>query len=241
MNTSTAFIIIAVSALIHASFQLGTSMLTLLSSHTIGKKRSHSRLLILTNSFVSGVIMMTILLVSFAGMLLMQFGGKETTSILWVAACGIMMMLGISVWLFYYRREQGTTLWIPRSWASFLTRRTKQTTHAPEAFSLGMSSVIGELLFLFAPLLVAGLALIELTPALQLAGIALYAGISSLSLLIVAGLVGSGHSISRIQKWREANKNFLQFAAGSGLLVLGFYLYVNEVAATSTSLAVGGM
>lgn len=241
MDTSTAFIIIAVAGLIHASFQLGTSMLTLLSSHTIGRKKSHGRLLILTNAFVSGVIMMTILLVSFASTLLLQFSGSDSTRLLWVAACGIMMMLGVSVWLFYYRKEQGTTLWIPRSFASFLTHRTKKTTHAGEAFSLGMSSVIGELMFLFAPILVTGLALIQLTPAMQLIGIGLYALTSSLSLLIVAALVGSGHSISRIQKWREANKRFLQFAAGSGLLVLGFYLYVNEIAATTTQVAIGGM
>jgi hypothetical protein len=34
--------------------------------------------------------------------------------------------------------------------------------------------------------------------------------------------------LSRIQRWREANKHFLQFAAGSGLLILGFFVYVNE-------------
>jgi len=241
MNTSTAFIILTVAALIHASFQLGTSMLTLLSSHTIGRKKSHARLLLLTNSFVSGVLVMTILLVSFCAMALLRFSGTDNTQILWVAICGISMMLGISVWLFYYRKEKGTSIWIPRAWAAFLTTRTKKATHSSEAFSLGMSSVIGELLFLFAPLLVAGLALIELTPALQLAGVTYYGIVSSLSLVIVSALVGSGHSISRIQKWRETNKGFLQFAAGSGLLVLGFYLYVNEVAASASTIAVGGM
>jgi hypothetical protein len=56
------------------------------------------------------------------------------------------------------------------------------------------------------------------------------------SLLIVNGLIGSGHKISSIQKWRENNKRFLQFAAGSGLLILGCYLYVDKVVAVSVAL-----
>jgi hypothetical protein len=59
--------------------------------------------------------------------------------------------------------------------------------------------------------------------------LALYTVLSTLSSLIVWGFIGSGHALSRIQKWRESNKLFLQFAAGGGLLVLGFYVYVNEV------------
>lgn len=230
MDTLTAFTIIAISALIHASFQLGTSMVTLLSSHTIGKKRSQSRLLLLTNSFVFGVIIMTMLLVSFAGMAVLRFDTPGTHQLVWMSLCGIFVALGIAVWLFYYRRERGTVLWIPRGFASFLGRRTKKTSQAAEAFSLGMSSVVGELVFIFAPILAASLALVQLSPQFQLLGLLVYTLVSSLSLLIVSGLIGAGHSISRIQKWRETNKHFLQFAAGSGMLVLGFYLYVNEVA-----------
>jgi hypothetical protein len=68
---------------------------------------------------------------------------------------------------------------------------------------------------------------------MQLAGIAIYTTISLFSLLVVNALIGSGHKLSRIQKWREDNKRFLQFAAGSGLLVLGFYLYVDHIVAAS--------
>jgi hypothetical protein len=46
---------------------------------------------------------------------------------------------------------------------------------------------------------------------------------------LVAALIGGGHSLGQIQRWREANKGFLQFIAGSGLIVLGFYMYVNQV------------
>jgi hypothetical protein len=73
----------------------------------------------------------------------------------------------------------------------------------------------------------------------QLVGIALYTVVSLLSLLTVNALIGSGHKLSRIQKWREDNKRFLQFIAGSGLIVLSVYVYVDQVFSVS-ALAYGG-
>lgn len=241
MTIFSSFAIVIVAGLIHASFQLSVSVLTLLSSHTIGHKRSHRRLIALTNSFTLGVGVMTLLLLSFAALVLLPVIQDSRTEMLtWTIVCGFLGGLGLAVWLFYYRRhEAGTTLWVPRGMARFLHDRTKATKDPSEAFSLGLSSVLGELLFIFAPLVVAALALLPLETTWQLAGIALYSFVSLLSLLIVNGLIGSGHSISRIQKWRESNKRFLQFAAGSGLLILGFYLYVEQVM-TATVMAAAG-
>lgn len=120
-------------------------------------------------------------------------------------------------------------LWLPRTVALYLAERSKRTKSTAEAFALGMASVTGELLFIVAPLGVAAMVGVTLPPVLQVAALLLYVLVSLLSLLLVAALVASGHKISQIQRWREENKRFLQFMAGSSLLVLGFYLYVNEV------------
>ncbi len=240
MNHLDSLAIIAVAGLIHASFQLSVSMLTLLSSHTIGRRRSHARLLILTNSFTLGVAVMTVLLLSCTALLVsLLVHDQHNTLLAWTVTCGLLGGVGLAVWLFYYRREVGTTLWIPRSMARFLNRRAKSTKDPAEAFGLGLTSVLAELLFIFAPIVVAALALIDQPVMWQLIGIALYAFISLLSLFVVNGLIGSGHSISRIQRWRESNKRFLQFAAGSGLLILGFYLYVDHVVTVSALAAAG--
>lgn len=240
MNIVDSLIIIAVAALIHASFQLSVSMLTLLSSHTIGAKRSHARLLSLTGAFTFGVLVMTALVVSSAA-LAVQLGALWTdATMLWIAVCGLLFGLGGAVWIFYYRREQGTALWLPRGMARYLSDRTKATKQTSEAFGLGVSSVLAELLFIFAPVLVTALVLVRLEPVWQLAGIALYASLSLFPLLVVYALVGSGHKISRIQRWREQNKSFLQFVAGGGLVVLGFYLYVDRVLEPTAIAAAGG-
>lgn len=225
--------IIALAALIHASFQLSVSMLTLLSGHAIGNKTSQAKLLRLTNSFTFGVAVMTVLLLTFTAFIIGSSFGAQVPLLAWAMSCGLLIGLGVAVWAFYYRREKGTSLWLPRGVAHYLSDRTKATKSSAEAFSLGLTSVIGELVFIIAPLLVSALVLVTLSPALQLIGIGIYTLISLLSLLIVNGLIGSGHKLSRIQKWREDNKHFLQFAAGCGLLILGFYVYVNQIVAVS--------
>ncbi len=241
MNIFDSLVIVAVAALIHASFQLSVSMLTLLSSHTIGAKRSHTRLLGLTGSFTFGVFVMTLLLISTISLFVQLGLTGSQQMIAWVAACGLLFGLGLAVWIFYYRREQGTSLWLPRGMARYLSDRTKATKQTSEAFGLGVSSVVAELLFIFAPIFVSALVLTQLEPMWQLAGIGLYASLSLFPLVVVYTLIGSGHKISQIQRWREENKNFLQFAAGGGLLVLGFYIYVDRVITPTVMATAGGL
>jgi len=229
METLITFGIIALAALIHSSFQLSVSMATLLSGHSIGSKTAYRRTMRLILSFLAGALVMTTLFVSFISYVATSLFGDTVPPLVWAAVCGLMVGLGIAVWTFYYRRTSGTTLWIPRSMARFLSDRAKATKHSSESFSLGLTSIIAEGLFILPPVAAASLALITLDPVMQLAGVALYVFIASLTLIVVVMLIGSGHKLSRIQKWREDNKRFLQFAAGSGLLVLGFYIYANEV------------
>lgn len=234
-----SFAIIIFAALIHASFQLSVSMLTLLSGHAIGSKAAHTKLLRLTNGFFFGVAVMTMLLLSFIALIFQHSFGTTVPLVAWAVGCGLLLGLGVAVWAFYYRREEGTSLWLPRSLARYLSERTKATKQTAEAFGLGLSSVVAELIFIAAPMVITALVLIRLEPVWQLAGIFAYTVVSLLSLAIVNGLIGSGHKLSRIQKWREKNKRFLQFAAGSGLLILGFYVYVDQVV-SSTAFAYGG-
>jgi hypothetical protein len=140
-----------------------------------------------------------------------------------------MFGVSLSIWIFYYRREKGTMIWIPRSMADYLTKRTKSTKLSAEAFGLGLSSVFGELLFIIAPIFIASLTIIQLPPIWQLIGLGAYTIISMLSLLIVWVLISSGYNLGKVQKWRESNKYFLQFAAGAGLFILGYFVYVNVI------------
>lgn len=221
--------IVVFAALIHASFQTSVSVLTLLSGHALGSKTAHLRLLRLSGSFIVGVGTLTLLLLSTLSLFLATLFPDGTPLILWAICAGAIAGVGVSVWLFYYRRQRGTVLWLPRNIADYLSSRAKSTKQPAEAFGLGMVSVVSELVFLLAPLLVTALVLIRLEPSLQLLGIGLYTIVSLAPLFVVYVLLGGGHSIARIQRWRENNKRFMQFAAGSGLLVLGAYVYIERV------------
>lgn len=238
MDIATSLAIVAFAALIHASFQLSVSTLSLMSGHAIGLKRSHGVLLRHIAGFNFGALVMTTLLFCLIALIALRSFGTTTPAVAWVVACGLLCGIGIAIWLFYYRRDHGTTLWIPRSLARYLTERSKRTRRSAEAFGLGLSSVIGELLFIIAPLAVSVLATIHLPWPYQLLAIGIYALVSMLSLFIVTILVGGGHKLSAIQRWREKHKYFLQFSAGLGMIILGFYVYVNEVVAVSV--AAGG-
>ena len=229
MDISISFAIISLAALIHASFQLSVSVLTLLSSRTIGAKKSHTRLLHLTSSFIFGVGTMTVLLLATIALILLSILKYQTPVLIWMICCAVLVFVSLLIWLFYYNGKKGTTLWIPRSVARYLTNRIKQTTIGAESFSLGLSSVLGELLFVIAPIFASALVLIQLSSTWQLIGIGTYTVISLLPLAIVWMLIGGGHSLSHIQKWRESNKRFLQFISGFGLIVLSFFIFVFEV------------
>lgn len=237
MDVPSSLAIVTLAALIHASFQLSVSVLTLLSGHAIGAKVTQAKLIRLTFGFVSGAGVMTLLTLSFISLVFLHVFGPNTPQFIWALVCGLLVGIGVAVWFFYYRRDRGTTLWVPRGMARHLSERSKATKHSAEAFSLGLTSVLSELLFVAAPMIVSALVLIQLPGGWQLVGIAIYAVISLLTLLSVWVLIGSGHKLSDIQKWRESNKHFLQFAAGSALAVLGFFVYVCKILTDVTGAA----
>lgn len=234
MDIASSLAIVTLAALIHASFQLSVSVLTLLSGHAIGAKRSQTHIMRLTFGFVSGVGVMTLLSLSFISLIFLHVFGYDTPRFVWAIACSLLVVVGLAVWFFYYRHEKGTSLWIPRSFARYLSDRSKATMNAAEAFSLGLTSVVSELLFIAAPMIITALVLVGLPGHWQLVGIAIYAVISLLTLLSIWVLIGSGHKLSAIQKWREDNKHFLQFAAGGALAVLGFFVYVCKILSDTT-------
>ena len=240
MDAISPLATIALAGLIHASFQLSISTLTLLGSHAIGARVTHMRLLKLVGGFTLGTVVMTLLLLSTTALWLQIALKNGVPSLAWATVCGFLLGLCVAIWIFYYRREPGTSLWVPRSLARYLVNRTKRTRVTAEALALGVTSVLAEILFISGPIVVSALLLIELDPQRQLAGIIVY-GIASLSpFAIVALMIANGYSISKIQRWRSSNKGFLQFIAGCGLIVLAFCLYANKVS-DGAALVGGGL
>ena len=112
MDVLTAFSIVALAALIHASFQLGVSMITLLSSHTTGKKMAAERSFRLVAAFLAGTVTMTTLIIATLSFIATSTLRHGTSALLWSAVAGLLIGVGFVVWIYYYRHGDGTSLWL---------------------------------------------------------------------------------------------------------------------------------
>jgi hypothetical protein len=220
---SAVLVTVAALALLHASFQLGVSVLSLLSGHAFGRKASHRRVLHLGVWYITGVLA-TILSLTLA-LAYLVYSLEISRDVLWPVVTVAAIAAGTAVLLFYYRRGS-RLLWLPKPIAQYLMERTKKTKSGAEAASLGIMTVVAELPFVLAPMLLAVLLLYDTALSAALPVYAFYTLAACLPLLVVLGLIGGGHKVSRIQAWRDNNKGFLQFVSGAGLIVVSLYALV---------------
>lgn len=235
MNTLDPLAIILLAGLVHASFQLGISVMTVMSGHALGKKTAKTHVTSLSAWYSLGGALMIALSLSFLTIIVQNIAPHGIPAEYWGVISGLAIGIGVAIWAVYFRHRQGgTILWVPRPLADYLSSRARHTSVSVEAFNLGMTSIIAETLFSIAPLLVSAFILVSLPAPMQLAGLVLYVFVASLPLLCITVLIGGGHSTARIQRWRELNKRFLQFAAGSASIILGVYLYIDIVVSRIT-------
>lgn len=207
---------------VHMCYQLSVSVLTHFNSHSLSRKTSERRLFLLNSSYGLGAILMTALLlfcaVSLTGTL------AEHRQILLAIAIFVAPLVGIATVLWYYRQGNGTRLWLPRPIADYLLKRSSKTRSSFEAFTLGAATVVGELPFVIAPLLLVAFLVNTLSPSTWAVWSIVYAVLAYLPLVVITAYLGSGHSAAGVQRWREKNKNFLQWTSGIMLILLTFYL-----------------
>lgn len=215
------------AAVIHSGFSLSTSMLVLLSGHSLSRKRSHARLVALGGGFVLGSLMMILLILATICYAFMLFDAISY-SVVPLALGTFAALSGIWVLFFYHRRGDGTQLWLPRPFARYLNERTAHTKNPAESFVLGAAGVLYELPVTIWLLLVAAFSVVSLSAPLQVTGIIGYSIIGTVSLLIVFMLIGGGHSPSAITRFRTQHKWFIQALVGLSLLLLGASVFWNN-------------
>lgn len=230
LGLPTGLLLVAFLAVLHASFQVATSVLTLLSGHSFIRSKAHHRLTSLNLAYTAGVFMATSLLIAGLTSAFILWLPYDLINSLWLVLIGVSVTVGLMIMLFYYRDSKGTQLWVPRSFAVYLESRAKSTKNIIEAATLGVVSVLAELPF--TAVLIVTTSLVLASSVLiddHLLIIGLYALVAVLPLLVITSLLSAGHKLSHIQRWRESNKQFLQFASGAGLLVAAIFVWVNYI------------
>lgn len=225
LATSPFFLIMCGAVFVHACFQLSVSVLTLLSSHTIGRRLPNNRLLTLSFWYILGVVVtITLLQLGIIAILrlVMAHDGTFATAI----PLGIAPLVAIVTVLFYYRRGRGTRLWLPRPAADYITTRAKRTRSSVEAFALGVTTAITELPFALAPLAIVAFIFQGMSADSWLQLAIGYALAVCVPLIFVAFYISSGHKVSSVQRWREDAKEFLRWTSASMLVLLTIYSMV---------------
>lgn len=143
MDYLTIFSSVLLAALIHASFNLSVSVLTLLSGHTLSREKSQIRLVKLLFAFTFGAIIMNILLFCAFAFFAQTIFFDGIYLFIWLVLIGLLVGTGLAVWLFYYRRsstnKSGTEIWIPRGIAKYLNDRARKTKHSAEDIFIGLN------------------------------------------------------------------------------------------------------
>lgn len=220
--------IIILASIVHSSLQLSLGSLLLLYHESAGKhivkKTRH-----LVRSFISGVSIITLLLLSTACFIVSNFFGSTLSIQILSIIIGILVSLAIIMWFFYYRRGRTTELWLPKIITKFISNRAKLTNSPTEAFSLGVMTGFAELPFLAIIFLIASSSVLELTAPCRPLLVVAYALIVTIPLIILNIVIRTGRNVVDIQKWRVHNKLFLRIISGIGFLTLAIFLFTFKI------------
>lgn len=183
----------------------------------------------LVSNYILGSALLVVLILSTIIFLIATFtnGSLSTKSLAILAA--VLLMLAISIWLFYYRSRQTTELWLPKSISRYINRRAKLTESNIEAFSLGMLTAFAEMPFSIILMVVAGNSVVLLPFEWQFLSVLGYAFVAILPLFILRVSIRRGNTVVDVQKWRLRNKNFFKVLSGTLFLTLAIFIIAFKV------------
>jgi len=227
MSVLTSLGILIVAMLIMFFMQLVPGVFLLFSHHVYGKY-SKIKASDLSLFFILGVELMLALILIILYLTLnaiFAFIRIDERMIFWIFGV-IFIILGILFLVFYFRRGDGTNLYISRKCANNFQRVINSTKKRSDAFLLGLISLIPELIFTLPIYLVVVLEIMKIEDnALARGGlIILIVLVSIIPLLVMHILFGSGHNMANIQRVRVKNKLFVRITVSILFLVLATLL-----------------
>ncbi|MDR2063180.1 MAG: hypothetical protein LBQ02_00075 [Candidatus Nomurabacteria bacterium] len=221
--------VVALAGFIHATLQLGLGCVILLYHGSVGRAHIRRKTNSLVSSFISGVGLMSFLLLSAVAFILLNIFGLFVPDYFLAVGVGMLAATAVATILFYYRRGVGTELWLPKPVAKFIDQRAKATNNTSEAYLLGSFACFGELPFILALLLISGACIVELPVEWQLLAVAIYAIISIIPLVIFRFSVHTGKTVADVQKWRMHFKRFLKIISTVSYLALTLFVIVYKI------------
>ena len=212
--------IVLLAGLTQASLQLSFGALILLYHASIGKYR-RSKTRFLAKSYIIGSGVISFLMVGTIAFILSNiFNGQHDATFTIMILIGILLASSVVMWKFYFRKGSKTQLWLPRSFATFIQKKTKKTDDVIEAFSLGVLSSFAEMPISLALYVVAAYGILQMSGFWQVIALIAYALLSVMPLLVLKVRLKTGRNVVEIQRWRVENKSFLKYFSSFSFITL---------------------
>lgn len=222
------FGIIFLAAIVHASLQCELGALLLLYHSSLGKHIKKKTKQLVSN-YIFGSALLICLMVATTAFLIATLTKNSLSTLCLAVLAGVLLMLALLIWFFYYKTRRSTELWLPKSVARYISSRAKLTESNVEAFSLGMLTAFAEMPFSFILILLAGNAVVQLPFEFQFLSILGYSFIAILPLFVLRFFIRRGNTVVDVQKWRVRNKNFLKMFSGTLFLTLAVFLIAFKI------------
>ena len=215
---------VALVVLAQSSLQLTLGGLILLYHASAGKHRRR-KTRYLAKSYIWGAMAVNFLAVCSSCFVADRlFSGK--LSALWMlATIGVLVACGIVMWTIYYRGGKNTETWMPRSFARYIRKKSRNADDNISAFSLGMLSSFVEMPLSLALYLIAGNAILQTSANIQIILIVAYTLLTALPMFVLKLRMKTGANAIAAQRWRVRNKKFIRFVSGSSFLILGLFIF----------------
>ena len=219
---------VVLTGLVHASLQLQLGALLLLYHASLGKHvRKKTKTIV--SSYIAGIGTLVFLAVAAICFMFDRYFGKALYPEEIIIVVSMLLALAIIIWTLYYKRGKSTELWLPRTVASYIDKRAKETNSNTEAFSLGVLTSLAEMPFTLVLFIVAANSILKLSGLWQVVAVVIYTVITLLPPIVLRLAVRRGETIADIQRWRVKHKTFMRVISGVGFLVLGMFLFAFEV------------
>lgn len=214
MNVLTSVGILLLLTLILVFLQLVPGVFMLISHYASGKfsrRKAADQRLFFILGVESGLVFFFLAIYAILSAICITPINIDDGILVW-AMSGVLIALAIAFALYYYRNGAGTKLFISRKLAKRIEEKTMTARLRSDAFVLGFSATIPELIFTM-PLyiiMVAEIMRINGPPALRALVVMLIMFAAILPLLIIAILFDRDCNLAELARKREQNKSFVR-------------------------------
>ena len=212
MSVLTSVGILIIVALIMVFLQLVPGAFMLFSHYAFGKfasRKASDQALFFILGAETGVIFFFIATYCMLTALYQTEINFENGLVVWMMS-GMLVALGILFAIYYYQKGDGTKLFISRNLALRIREKAMSAKLRSDAFVLGFSVTIPELIFTIPLYVLASMEIMRLGgTAIARAGMVMaFVIVAMMPLIVMHGMFGAGRNLAELEKMREKNKNF---------------------------------